>query len=325
MNAVNGSTEILQPGLLATVQDRGRSGWEAFGISRGGSIDLYAALWANRLAGNPADAALLETTLLGPSLVTSIDCWIATTGAEVVTVEKQRYPAWAGFWVRAGENVTVEKIAGARAYIAFHGGIAVDSVLGSRATNLEAGFGGLEGRGLRRGDVLPLGDADPVPYGRHQCLRHWSPRVLRHPFEVRTVLGPHDHAFSAAAREAFFESEFRVSPQSNHVGLRLDGAQFANAPNGTRVSEPMPVGGIQITPKGQPIVLLNARGTIGGYSLLATVISPDVWLLGQARPGDRLRFRDVSLDEAQTITRRAYGELANTRAHVAPLRPVRSV
>lgn len=304
------SIQILKPGLLTTVQDRGRFGWEAFGIPRGGALDLCAYTWANLLAGNPPEAAVLQATLLGPTLTVSQDCWIATTGAQTVNVDGSQYPPWAGFWVRKGATVALEKLSAARAYVAVHGGIAVEPVLGSRSTDLESCFGGYEGRGLKAGDVLPVGDAAPLTYGRGETLRHPSPPVLEYPLSIRAVPGPREYEFSPDAIASFFAEEYRVSSQSNHVGLRMDGLAIPTPSRGTRISEPMPVGGVQVTPRGQPIVLLNARGTIGGYPLIATVISTDVWTLGQARPGDRVRFEKVAIEEAQAIVREAHAGLS---------------
>lgn len=305
------SIQIIQPGLQTSVQDRGRIGWEALGIPRGGAIDYYAYAWANRLARNPPDSAVLQTVLLGPAFLTPQGCWLASTGADAVTVDGREYPGWAGFWVPAGSRVSVKKVTGARAYIAVGGGIAVDPVLGSRSTDLESGFGGYQGRALKAGDTLPIGGSGTASYVWGQSLQHPDPPRLTSPFRVRAVVGPRADEFPPAAAGVFFENEFHVSPQSNHMGIRLDGVTIPAPPRGSRISEPMPVGGIQVTPSGQAIVLLNARGTIGGYPLLATVITPDIWRLGQARPGDRIRFQAVTVAEAQTATRLEMGELTS--------------
>lgn len=308
------SITILEPGLQTSVQDRGRFGWEAFGIPRGGAVDYYAYAWANRLAANPADSALVQATLLGPTFTVSDDCWLATTGTTDIRVDGVEYPAWSGFWVLAGSTVAVKKVTGARAYIAVHGGIAVEPVLGSRSTDLESGFGGYEGRALKAGDVLPIGDGQELRLASGQLLRHPAPPKLDLPLIVRVVEGPRNDEFSPQAGEVFYGSEFRVSPQSNHMGIRLSGPGIPTPSRGTRISEPMPPGGIQVTPAGQPIILLNARGTIGGYPLLATVVTADIWRLGQARPGDRMRFETVTVDEGQALTRRMVEELDNTPA-----------
>jgi antagonist of KipI len=306
---VSASIRVEQPGILTTVQDRGRSGWEALGIPTAGALDFYAYAWANRLAANPTGAAVLEATLQGPSITPSDDCWIATTGASAVTVDGCAYPSWAGFWVSGGSTVTVGGISGARAYLAVHGGIDVDPVLGSRSTDLTSGFGGYEGRALEGGDTLPVGAAPEAPYGRKERVRHPFPPQGEPEVEVRVVLGPRNDAFSEDALPAFLASTYTVSPQSNRVGLRLDGDALPSPPGGTRISEPMQVGGVQIPPSGRPIVLMNDRGTVGGYPVLATVIAADVWRLAQARPGDTVRFTVVSVRAGEAMTRHRYAEL----------------
>ncbi|MBV9280293.1 MAG: biotin-dependent carboxyltransferase family protein [Chloroflexi bacterium] len=303
------SLRIVKPGLLTTVQDRGRSGWEAYGVPQGGARDLRAYLWANRLAANPPGAAVLEAVLLGPTVSVTEPCWLATAGAAAVTVDGSKRPGWAGFWVRAGAAVSLERLVGARAYLAVHGGIDVEPVLGSRSTDLESGFGGHEGRALRAGDVLRIGAADGAPYAGREVLRHPRPPEPRSPLTVRAVRGPRDGDFPEEARNALFAADYIVSSRSNHVGLRLDGPPIPTSSRGGRISEPMPVGGVQVTPAGQAVILLNARGTIGGYPLLATVCTPELWLLGQARPNDTVRFELVSVELAQAIAREAFHAL----------------
>jgi biotin-dependent carboxylase-like uncharacterized protein len=297
---------VIDPGPLLTVQDRGRFGFEAMGIPRGGAMDLFAYDWANRLALNSEDAAVLEMMLLGAKLTPSKDCWLATTGAEGVTVDGVERPGWAGFWVRAGSTLAVRRPTGARAYVAVNGGVQAEPVLGSRSTDLESGFGGFEGRALRRGDAVPVGRSE-VPHGRHLILRHPRPPRLQRPLVANVVPGPREAEFERGALETLLESTYTVSPQSNHMGLRLDGQRIPAPPRGGRISEPMPVGGVQITPAGQPIVLLNSRGTIGGYPLLATLITESVWRMGQARPGDQIVFRCITIDEAQAMRRALAG------------------
>jgi len=304
---------IVSPGLLTSVQDHGRFGWEEFGIPRGGVRDLYACVWANRLAANPPSSAVLEATLLGPTFILSEPCWLATTGAQGVLVDGRERPSWAGFWVDAGSTVAIPRTTGARAYLAIHGEIAIEPVLGSRSTDLESGFGGYQGRALAAGDVIPIRSADAPAYSRREILRHPHPPEPRYPLRVRAVQGPRDDDFPPEAYSRLATATFRVSSRSNHMGLRLDGEPILTMSRGTRISEPMPVGGVQVTPGGQPVVLLNARGTIGGYPLIVTVCSTDLWQLGQARPGDDVQFHLVSVGEAQMVRREAYRDLQNVQ------------
>jgi allophanate hydrolase subunit 2 len=152
--------------------------------------------------------------------------------------------------------------------------------------------------------VLPLAQTK-VAHDPEHSLRHPDPPRLEQPMTLNVVLGPRLDAFSEDAAETFLGATFRVSPQSNHIGVRLDGPALPAPPRGSRISEPMPIGGVQVTPAGQPIVLLNSRGTIGGYPLLATLASESVWRMGQARPGDQVVFRSVSVEKAAAMTRSA--------------------
>jgi len=298
--------EVLRAGAQTTVQDSGRSGYEALGISRGGALDLVAYTLANRLVGNQADRATLECVLTGPTLRFTEPAFVATAGVASPTLNGAPMASWSGFSVAAGEVVGCERIERARGYVAVAGGIDVPTVLGSRSTNLESGFGGLDGRALRPGDTLPIGVASSR---RNQTAAGLESPEFDQPLILRVVAGPRFDDFRSASFAAFLKAEYLVSHQNNHVGIRLEGPLVEAVSHGNRVSEPMPIGGIQITPAGQPVILLAARGTIGGYPVIATVITPDVWRLGQARPGERVGFREMSYDEARAATLQAYVEL----------------
>lgn len=280
---------MVDAGAHTTIQDRGRFGWEHLGIAQGGASDDLALLWVNRLAGNPDDRAVLECVLRGFRLVPALDMWIATAGARDVAVGGRRFPRWAGFHVRAGSEVQVSGLTGARAYLAVHGGLDGDVVLGSRSTHLEAGFGGFGGRALRAGDDVPVLDPESgMP--EDELWRCARPPVLSGPVTARAVPGPVEDAWSDETRRWLQETTFTVMPQSNHVGVRLTGGVPPTLPSGDGISEPQPVGAIQVAPMGEAIVLGRARGTIGGYPSPATVIGPDMWKFGQVRPGDTVRF-----------------------------------
>jgi biotin-dependent carboxylase-like uncharacterized protein len=309
---------VIQPGLLTVVQDRGRFGLEALGIPRAGAIDWAAAVWANLLALNSPEAAVLEATLLGPIFTPGADCWLATAGA-AVTVDGRAYPPWAGFRVPAGAVVSIARIERTRAYLAVHGGIAVEPVLGSRSTDLDSNFGGFRGRAIQAGDILPVVGVLPEGRSTGECLRRADPVPSQSPTIIHVVPGPHADSFPPEAAATLYGGTYRVSPQSSHMAARLDGPAIPAPGRGTRISEPMPVGGIQVTPAGQPIALLKARGTIGGYPLLATIITPDTWEIGQVRPGGVVSFHRVTIEEGQELTRLAYAALHGAAPEVAKL------
>lgn len=297
---------VRAPGPLSAVQDRGRYGWEHVGIARGGAADDLASTWANTLAGNSDDSAVLECLLGGLCVSPSRDAWISATGAAEVTVDGRRFPSWAGFWVRAGSAICLARLSGARGYLAVSGGIAVEPVLGSRATNLEAGFGGFLGRRLREGDQVPIGVCAGAAVHGDEIWRCPRPAIDGPPHHVRVMVGWGQADWNAYVVGWLQDTTFRVAPQSNHMGVRLTGQSLAMTPDGTGLSQPMPVGAVQITPSGQPVVLLNARGTVGGYAVAATVISADLRILGQALPGDEVRFRVIGREEAVKAARIAH-------------------
>jgi biotin-dependent carboxylase-like uncharacterized protein len=278
--------------MLTTVQDRGREGFGHLGVSQGGAVDSYALRWALRLAGAAAEAAALEITLLGPTLEVQDACFAAIAGAELgARVGDMPWPAGSSRALRAGDVISFAAPAsGLRAYLAFSGGIAADEVLGSRSTDLVSQVGGLGGRPLRAGDLLEVGDGDgrparaPVPTARLGDV-------------VRVLGGPRDALFPDGALQALAAGRYRVTAESNRVGMRLAGPPVPGAP-GDIPSEGVPLGAVEILPSGQPIVLLQDRGSVGGYPVLATVVSADIPLLAQVRPGEEIAFRPVDRSEA---------------------------
>jgi biotin-dependent carboxylase-like uncharacterized protein len=291
---------VVDAGLLTTVQDLGRPGYGRLGIPPSGPLDPPAFRLANRLVGNPDDAAGLEMTLKGPTLEVRRAVVVAVTGADMaVLVNGQAAPGWTGLALRPGDTLAFRMAsAGCRAYLAVAGGLAVPPVLGSRATYLRGTLGGVEGRALRKGDLLPVGSAGAPGPAAGRAV----PAVRRpaYPAEVecRVVLGPQADRFTAAGVAAFLGGVYEVTPQADRMGYRLAGPAVEHARGHDIVSDGIPLGGIQVPGEGQPIVLLVDRQTTGGYTKLATVISVDVARIGQTRPGHRLRFRAVSLGEA---------------------------
>ncbi|HVA37485.1 MAG TPA: 5-oxoprolinase/urea amidolyase family protein [Candidatus Dormibacteraeota bacterium] len=316
---------VVTPGLATTVQDRGRLGYEHLGVMVNGALDERAAAWANRLAGNDDGAAVLEMTLLGPTLkVESVaaggngraqgaSASAALAGADLsCTLNGERWPPGERREVRAGDRIACGPARrGVRAYLAIAGGIDVPEVLGSRATDVLAGIGGLNGRVLRAGDVLPVGArAGDGRAGRYALFE--APETLMEREVVRVLPG---HRAAGAARRGLtrlVDTWYRVDPRSDRVGLRLVGPKVPAAVRGDEISEGMAIGAVEITNTGEPLLLLRSRGSIGGYPTLAVVISADIPALAQRKPGDRLRFALVDESEAlrawreqRTVTLRA--------------------
>jgi len=304
------SVTVLKPGLLTTLQDRGRFGHAALGVGSSGAMDGVALRLANALAGNDDGAAALEISLLGPRLRFDSDAAIALAGAEfAVRLDGRPIAMWQPLAVRAGSELDLGAARpGARGYLAVAGGFAVEPILDSRASDVNAGLGPLGGRPLRAGDVLDLGrtrdgrDPGPPAKDRHPPWsldpRPWFDADPARP--IRLVRGKHFDALDAVSRTTLFEASFRIEADSNRVGFRLDGARLALAGPLELVSEPAAFGTVQLPPSGQPIVLMAEHPPTGGYPRIAQVAAIDLPRLAQRRPGERVRFREIGLDEAQT-------------------------
>ena len=323
--------EVLDGGLLTTVQDLGRHGYERYGVPVAGAMDPFALRAANWLVGNPPGASALEITLAGPRLRATEKCLVAVAGADLgLRVNGWDLPPWMAVFVRQGWTIQFTgRKSGCRAVLAVAGGIDVEPVMESRSTYLSGGFGGLEGRALRRGDLVPIGSAGfhlPERAGR-TFPRHLIPDYSDAP-TIRVVLGPQDDYFTDEGIATFLSGEYEVSPTSDRMGCRL--VHIPPYPEGrgqgeggseqkestltptlslrgrgsNLISDGIPLGAVQVPPDGQPIVMLADRQTTGGYPKIATVISADISLLAQCVPGQScVRFEAVSVEEAQTSYR----------------------
>jgi len=328
MSTVN----VLRAGLLTTVQDLGRSGHQHEGVPVGGAMDRFALRLANVLVGNDEGAAALEVTLLGPLLELQGDVLLSITGANLfATLDERPLPLNRAVHARAGARLAFNRpLAGCRAYVAFAGGIDVPTVLGSRSTYVRAGIGGLAGRALAIGDVLPLRQPAErtlrliarIPVGH---IAHWGPSPqpaarIGQSIEVRAIRGSHFSALTPTSQAALLmpatmdeanqaagsgdppeSAWFVVSGESDRMGYRLDGPVLELAEPLELVSQPVAFGTVQLPSDGKPIILMADRQTSGGYPRVLDVASADLSLLAQAPPGTRVRFREVSLDEARRL------------------------
>jgi len=298
--------EVLRAGILTTVQDRGRIGCQRFGVTVSGAMDEVALRVGNLLVGNEQNAAGLEVSFLGPRIRLRADVTLALTGAEVdVDLDGRPAPWYEAFRARAGQVLDLRHCTrGMRAYLTVAGGIDVPVRLESRSTSLAAGFGGFEGRPLRDGDVLSVGPT--IGQTARECAcgvpQRWRP-VFGSPQIVRVVFGPQDGAFTEAGRRTLLDATYEISPSSDRMGYRLEGPAIEHAGPADIISDWIPLGGIQVPGNGKPIVLLADRQTTGGYTKIATVISLDIPKLVQLRPGEAVRFRAVTVGEAEAAAR----------------------
>jgi biotin-dependent carboxylase-like uncharacterized protein len=278
--------EVLEAGPLSTVQDRGRVGWAHLGVPRAGALDQGAAALANRLVGNDAAAAVVETTLGGIELRASTALTVAVCGADCdVRVGGRAAPFAEPLSVPAGATVRLGPArSGVRSYLAVAGGIAVPPVLGSRSTDTLAGIGPPV---LAAGDVLPVGGSPgpPAAVDAHAVRRAPSPVV------VRLVPGPRVDWFAGDVLVSMASAAYTVLADSNRVALRLDGPVPQRARAGELPSEGLALGAVQVTPSGRPLVFLRDHPTTGGYPVVGVVPRADLDLCAQLRPGEQIRFR----------------------------------
>ena len=295
---------IFDAGPQTTVQDLGRTGQMRYGIPPSGPVDRFAFVLANRLVGNADTAAALECTLIGPRFEITDAGAIAITGAEMpVTVNGRSAAGWSTIAVKAGDVVKLGPArTGVRSYVGVAGGLDVPLVLGSRSTYLRGRVGGVEGRALRKGDELRVFPSGPVEPRRVEPRA--IPDYTGEP-TVRAVLGPQADRFTAEGLEALFGGRYEVLPQSDRMGSRLRGPRIGHARGHDIVSDGIALGSIQVPGDGQPIVLLVDRQSTGGYTKAATICSFDIWRVGQARPGQSLRFHQIGVDEAHRLFREA--------------------
>lgn len=288
--------EVQEGGLFTTVQDLGRYGYQRYGVPVAGAVDPFALRVANVLVGNEEGAAGLEITLAGPKLRLLADAVIAITGGDLdPRLDDAPAAMWQAVAAPRGAVLSFGKPRdGLRAYLAVAGGIDLPPVLGSRSTYVRSGLGGLNGRPLRAGDRLPVSDQEPV--GRKLPVEHVPSYGNSH--ALRVVLGPQDDAFTPEGIRTFLSAEYTATHQSDRVGYRYQGPQIQHKGGADIISDGVPFGAVQVTGDGMPIVLLGDRGTTGGYTKIAAVISVDLAGVAQASPGDATYFREVTLEEA---------------------------
>ena len=291
---------VIKPGLQTTVQDLGRYGYQQFGVSPAGAMDPYAMQIANILVGNNRGEAVLEVSVIGPSLEALSDMVVSICGGDFSpTIDGQRIQTWKSFLLKKGQVLSVGRCKhGARTYLAIAGGIDVPTVLASKSTFINGSMGGHEGRALKKEDTLSGFPEIRKPFKsvHPDLISDFQTQTV-----IRVILGPHHELFTEQSLRQFLSAEYRISPQSNRMGYQLNGPKLEHTNGPDITSDPIPLGGIQVPASGQPIILMADHQTTGGYTRIATVISVDIPRLAQAVPDTMIKFSQVSLDEAQRL------------------------
>ena len=298
--------EVIEGGFFTTVQDLGRYGYQRYGVPVSGALDRFAIRTGNLLVGNQEGDAGLEITFVGPRLRFLCDSTIALTGANLgPMVNGNPVPVWEAVTISRGDVLSFQRPQdGIRSYLCVNGGIDVPRVLGSRSTFIRSRLGGVEGRPLAPGDMIPV--ADPAHSAAKFTGRELASHSIPHygnNHTLRVIMGPQDDAFTEAGIKTFLSSVYTVTPMFDRMGYRLAGPVIEHKVAADIVSDGTPYGAVQVTGNGMPIVLLADCGTTGGYTKIATVISVDLPSIGQAQLGDAVQFRSVGLDEARRALR----------------------
>jgi biotin-dependent carboxylase-like uncharacterized protein len=293
--------EILAPGALTSVQDLGRYGHGRYGVAPSGALDTFSLRVANLLVGNRENQACLEAMLLGPRIKLLADTVVAVTGGDLQPhCNKQPIEMWRTYAFNPNDILTFKAPAsGFRAYIAVRGGLAVPSVMDSRSTNLSSGFGGYQGRPVKKGDILSAEFSGHNTAAAGRTFKpDWIP-IYPRKWLLRVIWGPQDDHFPDAGRKLFLEASYKMSSESDRTGIRLQGPVIDRHSDieESIISEGVISGSIQIPGDGKPIIILGETVT-GGYRKIAAVISADLPLLGQIKPGDEIQFEAVSQETA---------------------------
>jgi urea carboxylase len=321
------SLKIMQPGLSTSIQDLGRPGYFHLGIPIGGAMDRFALRVANMLVGNPEGAAGLEVVFMGPVIEFECDSLVAITGADLpAKVDGTAREGWTSFEVKAGQTLSFDFLkAGARAYIAISGGIDTPPALGSRSTYPIGALGGIEGRNIQAGDVIPLGEAEMIEAGMSVSAN--LRRMPANPAELRVLPGLYWHRLTPKAQDGFFADDWAVALEADRMGYRFKGGKplefvdreqpfGAGADPSNIVDGCYSYGSIQVPGGLEPIVLHRDAVSGGGYFTLGAIISADMDLIGQLQPHTPVKFRKVDMAQAAEARAARKKMLGAVRAHL---------
>lgn len=306
------SIQVISPGLLSTFQDEGRHRFQSLGVPVGGAMNPSSLRLANLLVGNPPSAAVLEITLTAPNLLFEEDACIALSGAPVHAFANDTpIPVNRPFLIHAGQTLHIRQNASvpmARLYLATHGGFRLPAMMDSCSTDLKNRLGGYQGRALQKHDHIPI--SKPLAPRHRQTLQDFFSQLeiylpanlgLQKKNSIRVIKGHHWNHFTRQTHERLLDTPFRITPQSERMGYRLQGATLLLCQPLQILSEPTTFGTIQVPPDGNPIILMADRQTTGGYPKIANVISADLPVLAQLLPDEHLSFSLVTLEQAQAL------------------------
>ncbi len=308
---------VKQPGVLTTVQDKGRAGYQSSGFNVSGCMDQKAFRIANILVGNGEEEAVLEMTLMGPSLMILADAVIAVTGGDLQPkLNEKPLPMYRAVSVKRGDEITFGFAKdGSRAYMAVNGGFSVPGVMGSKSTNLKCKIGGFLGRKLQANDLIPF--ASPKTALPSMESRRLEGVTYKEKETVlRVILGPQEDYFTEEGIMTFLSGEYTVTGEFDRMGCRLEGKSISYKNGVDIISDAIALGSVQVPSHGKPIIMLADRQTTGGYAKIATVISVDIPKLVQRSIGDKIRFQKVNVKQAQKLIKQEEREFIKLKRKI---------
>lgn len=316
------SIQIVAPGALTTVQDYGRIGYGEIGFSPSGAVDAGAMETANILVGNDLGEGVLECTLFGPAIYFTWDNVIAVTGAGMnPKINESDVPMNTAIAVKAGQTLTLGfATKGCRTYIAFAGGLKIDESFGSKSTNMKCAIGGFKGRALKANDEIQF--VKPVTTLPAMEKRVYVQKDAKaSPKTIRVVSGPQDDYFTTEGISTFETGSYKLTNDSNRMACKLSGPVIQSKQATDIISDGISLGSIQVSSNGQPMIMLSDRQTTGGYAKIATVISTDIPILAQCKPGDEIKFKVITLKEAQKLYKKHVKAMQKLQNKILKLRP----
>jgi biotin-dependent carboxylase-like uncharacterized protein len=313
--AILGKIKILKSGLLTLIQDKGRNGYQQYGVPVSGVMDNFAYKVANVLVRNSEEEAVIEATLIGPGIEFIDEGVIAVTGGNLSPeINGKPMPMWKSVFVKPGDKLDFKTIkTGCRCYIAFAGGIDVPAVMGSKSTYTRGSIGGYEGRALKVGDIINI--AEPKK-PMNELVGNWMNQDIytySNTVEVRVVSGPQEDAFTHEGIETFYSSEYTVTNECDRMGYRMSGSEIKHKNGGDIISDGITMGAIQVPGHGMPIIMMADRQTTGGYTKIANVITVDLPKVAQTKPGDKIIFKKVSMEEAHRLLREMEDKISSLK------------
>lgn len=313
--------KMLKPGMYTTIQDVGRYNYQKSGMSVAGAMDQFSLRVANILVGNSDGEACVEITIMGPKIKFNGDALIAVAGANLQPmINNEAINMWSGVKVLDGDVLSFGTAkSGCRGYIAIASGIDVPEVMGSKSTYVKGKVGGFEGRILRAGDEIKIRSSEENNFtGIVKLPTEFIP-MYNKDNTVRVVLGPQDDYFTENGVNTFFSSHYEVTNEVDRMGYRLSGSKITHKTGADIISDGITMGSVQVPGHGSPIIMMADRQTTGGYTKIATVITPDINIVGQLKPGDSISFKSIDIEEAHKIYRKYMNDFDVIRESVAKL------